>query len=134
MNVKLIERGWAGHFICSDRCVFHRNTLVDGGHVKIVVSTVGAMVDIHARGWPNKLTFDEIGLDRYYETMCFKADMTDTRYYDADVSQHISLNGKWCIDHLDADDEANNMHDDAVAEIKARMEAGEFNVPMPSHV
>ncbi len=64
--IKRTERGWAGHFICGDRCRFRRNTLLEFGDVRIIVSTVGAMyVD-------GKL--DSIGVDRYYETMAFHAE------------------------------------------------------------
>lgn len=54
----------AGHFICGDRCQFKLNTYVG----KYIVSTVGEM--------PNLLKpeeFQEIGADRKYETMVFKA-------------------------------------------------------------
>lgn len=70
-GVSVTERGWAGHFICSDKCCFRRNTLLEYNGVQVVVSTVGAMVigvpNIFERKW------DTVGHDRYYETMAFLA-------------------------------------------------------------
>ncbi len=60
--MKRTERGWAGHFICAERCRFRRNTLLEIGDMAIVVSTVGAMM---SRGEDKPET---IGHERYYET------------------------------------------------------------------
>ena len=86
MEIKKTERGWPAHFICADRCVFHRNTLLEYQNIKIVVSTVGLMHSFLKKG-----EFEEIGLNRYYETMVFHANHNDTRYYDIDVSRQIGF-------------------------------------------
>ena len=65
-EVKVTERGWAGHFILADRCLFRRNTLLEYKDKKWVVSTVGAY-----RNRENKM--DSIGYCRWYETGVFEA-------------------------------------------------------------
>lgn len=120
-TVTLEERGWAGHFICSDRCLFKRNTLLKCGEERIVVSTVGNMVDIHAIGYPSKITIDTIGSARYYETMAFHAKY-DKPYWDADVSRQVDFKSDWAIGKPYKDNEANEMHDKAVSEIRKMLE------------
>ena len=112
MVVKRTERGWAGHFICANRCRFRRNTLLEYGDIKIVVSTVGLMED-----YQNEGKFDTIGHERYYETMVFHADSEDTRYHDIDVGKQIDFDSEWSIGEIDADDKANDMHEKVVEEI-----------------
>ena len=122
-EVKTIERGWAGHFICALNCRFRRNTLVTDGKTRIIVSSVGLMEHKVGSG-----DFEQIGCDRYYETMAFHSDSADTRYYDADVSREVSFDSPWRIDTIDADDKMNEQHDVVVQEIKARIMKGEFDV------
>jgi hypothetical protein len=117
--MKVTERGWAGHFVCANRCYFRRNTLVEHGEIKIVVSTVGLMPKLDGKGW------EEIGINRHYETMAFHADANDKRYRDADVSKQIYFDSEWAIREVDADDRANIMHDKAVKEIWTRLRRGE---------
>lgn len=113
MKPKIIERGWAGHFICADRCRFRRNTLIDFGRKKIVVSTVGVMTSpINEKG------FEEIGLNRHYETMAFVA-KKDGVYWDADVTREVRFESNWRIEKISdsSDNEANEMHNNVVAEL-----------------
>ena len=121
MTIKRTERGWAGHFICANRCRFRRNTLLEYEDKKIVVSTVGLMEDYHNEG-----KFDVIGFNRHFETMAFYADLTDTRYYDADVTQEIHFDSEWAISEIDADDRANDMHENVVAELSKKLIRGEL--------
>jgi len=114
-NVKRTERGWAGHFICSNRCRFRRNTLLEYRDIKIVVSSVGLMVSDGSH------SFDMIGSERYYETMAFHADRDDTRFYDIDVTREVIFKSPWQIGEVDADDRANDMHEAVVAEIREMM-------------
>lgn len=125
MNVKRKERGWAGHFICANRCLFHRNTLLEYNNIKIVVSTVGLMQDYHCEGFPNTVKFEPIGTNnRYFETMAFHAKKDDERYYDADVSRIVPFESYWSINKSDADDIANDMHEGVVDEIMKGLVTG----------
>jgi hypothetical protein len=87
---------------------------LEHGDVLIVVSTVGLMTN-------HKGKIEEIGLDRYYETMAFHADSNDHRYHDADVTMPVDFDSPWAISRIDADDEANAMHDNVVAEIVGKL-------------
>jgi len=70
-------------------------------------------------------TINTVGLGRYYETMAFHSDLSDTRFYDVDVSKEVYFDAISAIDHIDADDEANIMHENVVKEISERLEKGE---------
>lgn len=122
MKVTREERGWAGHFICGHRCLFRRNTLLTYKGIQIVVSTVGLLPDdLLETGGGH---FTQIGLSRHFETMVFHSDPTDTRYHDMDVSRQVDFDSPWAISEIDADDRANEMHEQVVKEIMEGLLAG----------
>ena len=117
--MKITERGWAGHFICANRCRFRRNTLIEGAGRRIVVSTVG--------GFFTDKGLQQVGHNRYYETMAFSA-KDDNGYVEADASDPLDFEGTRGIyaerpeelpDHVD--NYANMIHDKAVAEFVAQL-------------
>ena len=65
-EVNVIERGWPGHFMFADKCIFRRNTLLEYKGIKWIVSTVG-----NYRNSKNRI--DSIGHSRWYETMAYEA-------------------------------------------------------------
>jgi hypothetical protein len=119
MAVKITYRGWPGHFILGHRCNFHLNTLIEYKDVKIVVSTVGMLL--------NKAedAFEEIGHNRYYETMAFYAEKKEN-FYDADVCKPVEFESRWCYNSIDDEWEANKGHWKVVAEISDKLESGEI--------
>jgi len=117
-RVTRTERGWTAHFGAAHHCNFRRNTLLECGDIRIVVSSVGAMQMSEGK------EFEEIGLDRYYETMVFHAHWDDP-YWDADISRQIScFSSPWHIDHINhgSDKEANEMHEKIAQELTEMME------------
>jgi hypothetical protein len=111
----ITERGWDGHFICGHRCLFRRNTLIDYGDGKIVVSTVGNMRLENGKQ-------ESIGaFDRHYETMAFVG-VFENGYWEADVSEQITFESPCSIFDLEheTDGKANDMHDTVVKELSAR--------------
>jgi hypothetical protein len=117
---KITERGWKGHFIASHYCYFSRNTLVEYGDERIVISTVG---NYNPPKTGNKELDkspirQQIGYERYYETMVFEA-KKDGIYWEANVQKEIPFESKWAINKLETetDLEANEMHEDVVKEI-----------------
>jgi hypothetical protein len=127
MEVRRTERGWAGHYIAARHCMFRRNTLLEYGDMKLVVSTVGTMID------PLSCKLEQIGPDRYYETMVFEVDYDDP-YYDADVKKNIAIRGEWqlcaetfddlLVEHPYPDMDANDMHENVVYEMTERLKKG----------
>ena len=122
MKVKRTERGWSGHFCRGRECLFRRNTLLESDVARIVVSTVGAM-DVN--GDNIGYAREEIGIGRYYETMAFHVDVGDMEFSDADVGRPIWFDSPDGIHDKYADNEANAMHEDVVAEITKRLAEGE---------
>lgn len=113
-GVKITERGWAGHFILAHKCTFHRNTLLEKGDVKIVVSSVGRMLHPYKK---DKLY--EIGCDRFYETMVFFA--KDDKWQDADAGRgEIECFKPLCKDPWD-EMPANVLHDEVVEKYIEKM-------------
>ena len=122
-EVKRTERGWAGHLCVCDHCKFRLNTLLEYGDKKIVVSTVGHYIN------PEKKV-DQIGLNRYYETMCFWA-KEEHGYIEADVCNEIPIEQEWGIwgesweevleNFPQVDNNANQMHENIVQEMIARL-------------
>ena len=121
LEVKRTERGWAGHFICSDNCKFRRNTLLECGETKVVVSTVGNYHD--SQGRP-----DEVGLFRDYETMAFYVDPISGDYKDIDVERQIYFKSPWAMKVEKGDKypdlKANDMHETVVQELTGKLEKG----------
>jgi hypothetical protein len=122
---KITERGWAGHFICAERCTFRRNTLIEHNGTGVVVSSVGAMRNLDGK-------IATVGCNRWYETMAWYAkDVDENGYVEMDVDREISLNCEWGI-FVDpktlpgVDNVANNIHEAAVREITQRLESGEL--------
>lgn len=126
-QIKRTERGWPAHFVCASRCLFRRNTLLEKGELRVVVSTVGAFKpDIDKKG------YHEIGLGRHYETMAFMAKKEfapppakkEKFYWHADVQKQIPLSGKIAIPSIEFEDDmsADEMHERAVAELVEKME------------
>ena len=119
MTVQREERGWAGHFMCSYLCQFRRNTLLTCGDRRIVVSTVGSMYDLSGQR-------EEIGYQRYYETMAFEA-VWKNGYVEANVDREVSFDSPGSLNECDeqSDQKANDMHEAVVAELTRVLEAGE---------
>lgn len=125
-NVKVTERGWAGHFIGSRYCGFRRNTLLEGNDKKIIISTIGnynpmLMID----GIPAKAQ-RQIGACRTYETMAFEAKFDGT-YWDIDVEKQLSFDSEWAFDELShsSDERANKMHEKVVFGFVSKLQNNE---------
>lgn len=129
-EVKRTERGWTGHYCRSRYCTFHRNTLLEYGDKKWIVSTVGCQVAKYGRLLYNKDDIISIGHQRWYETIAFKA-ININGYLDADVTKEIKFNSEWGIwgrtweevlkkyEHPDL--AANEMHERVVEELMEKI-------------
>ncbi len=117
MELKITERGWPGHYICAESCTFRRNTLIEYGDLKWVVSTVGRQ-----RPFDYSDDWVKIGPYRYYETMAFKAEQ-DGIYWDANTNKPIDFDSPWAIHDCKDDSEfrANEMHEKVVTELSKKI-------------
>lgn len=122
-EVKRTERGWCGHFCGARDCLYHRNTLLEYGDKKIVVSSIGRYMSLYKRQIaykdfyiPNEC-YEMIGRDRYFETMAFVAYESAPGYWDADVTKQVIFGSNWQLDQPDMEKEADEMHETVVAEI-----------------
>jgi len=117
-EVKRTERGWAGHFVGAHHCEFRRNTLLECGEERLVVSTIGAYTPKQdgKYAWVNAYGF--------YETLVFKAGKEP--FWDADTTRQVLVEGTWYIDKLRSfvDIEANNMHEAAVCKVTEHLREG----------
>jgi len=117
------ERGWAGHYICADRCLFRRNTRLFNDKISIIVSSVGLMKDFE-----DETKFQQIGLNTMVFHSILRTNSDDKRYHDADVKRgEISFESPWMISEINADDRMNKQHDVVVLEIEERILSGEFD-------
>lgn len=111
----IVERGWPGHFIAAQSCLFRRNTLVTCSDIRrVVVSTVGNYRDAAGEA-------KEIGYNRYYETytfsavkvgVCWEADVHH-QLYDFTDCHSLQLPGNF------DDNLADTTHDVVVASVAA---------------
>ena len=117
MKLKIKERGYAGHFICANRCRFKRNTLIEYGEKRIVVSTVGNYWQDSKDESPS-----QIGFERYYETMAFEAKWEEP-YWEADVSKEIRFDSEWEVNTItrESDMEADKMHEAVVKKLSVEI-------------
>ena len=117
-EVRVTERGWAGHLIFADACRFRRNTLLEYKDKKWIVSTVGAMPANKYSFEKSENGFTTIGLGRYYETMAFETQKNGI-YWDANVEKQIDFDSNWALNECDfnSDQRANDMHDKVVEEL-----------------
>jgi len=121
--MKITERGWGGHFIRAQWCLFRRNTLIEHEGRFVVVSTVGNMISEVGE------TARKIRYDSYYETMVFESDVHDQLYHDADVSREIvDIDSPCSISECkhETDAQANLMHDAVVDELKEKILNGKL--------
>ncbi len=121
-KLKITDRGYAGHFCASRSCLFHRNTLIEYGNKRIVVSTVG--------NYQPKITFNDkdkyehqIGINRFYETMAFEA-MKQGVYWEANVGKEVEFKSSWSLNELkqETDLKADKMHDAVVKELSKKIQ------------
>jgi hypothetical protein len=126
MAVKRTERGFAGHFICAKDCWYRRNTLLEAGNLRIVVSSVGNYhlpPGIAKKAGMKEGVAEEIGFERWYETMAFYAKWEDP-YWEAEIGREVGFHADWGIfeePKRESDLEMDEVHEGVVAELTQRL-------------
>ena len=103
-------------------CTFRRNTLLECGTRRVVVSTLG---NYRPKSVENGAP-ETIGSQRHYETMVFRAHR-DGGYWEANTSAgELSFNSNWRLEGVkqESDGLANDMHETVVDEFVARLLKG----------
>ena len=121
MTPKVTFRGWAGHFICADTCDFKLNTLIEYEDVKIVVSTVGLLLNPLPLG---DCKYTTVGHNRYFETMAWHAELLENKFWDMDVSRPVDFESSWRYEKLDSELEATAGHYKVIEEICEKLKKG----------
>ena len=125
MTVIRTERGSAAHSARAGQCRYHRNTLLQCGNSRYVVSTIG---DCRL---PNDCIV-AVGIQprRYYESKAFRA-RREGICWNADPNRAVEIEGRWAIVArtavdlpCDDDSHADAMHEAAVEEIAAKLLSG----------
>lgn len=115
MLVTRTERGWPGHFCAARHCEYRRNTLIEMGLEKVVVSTVGMFRD------PVSNELETLGTDRYFETMAYTA-ITNGHIWHSDFSKEVRFKSPWQLSALDMA-AADRLHETVVTEIMSRLQS-----------
>lgn len=122
-EVKVTYRGWPGHYILGDRCVFHLNTLLEAGQARVVVSSVG---NLRSQGHLSHAS-EPIGSlvnPHYFETKAFWAQEKDG-YWEAATSNEIKLLlPETVVRNLDpgCDEQAQRIHEAAVQVVTEQLQ------------
>lgn len=123
--IKITERGWPGHFILGHKCMYHRNTLIESANDRVIVSTVGALF------LDNRKKMEEIGVNRFYETMVFGAHQVG-EYIEANVRDERGFDSPWAIGKEEVETYsgridllADDMHETVVKEFIHKLKAAE---------
>jgi hypothetical protein len=119
MDVIVTERGYSAHFCLSERCRFVRNTLLEYGDNKLIVSTVGRMRSLDDK------KYERTNASAYYETMVFKAVYIEP-YWEIDPLSELYIDGvpRELTEDIchESDFKADLIHDNMVNHIKTNME------------
>lgn len=126
-NITVKERGWAGHYICGSRCIYHRNTLISYNDKKIVVSTIGKYRPVltnpdccfHLINGFESLGGGQVEGNRYYETAIAYAKFTrgyweyspDDEIYDDLLVKYQDKISRIDPGFIDSDEYADEYHD-----------------------